>query len=173
VNVDNGLEEVKQGEPGELLIKGPTIMKGYYGNPEATAEQIRDGWLSTGDIVVQDKDDYFFLVDRKKDLVIAGGFNVYPREIDEVLFQHPKVLDAVAIGIPDAYRGETIKCYIVLKPGETATGEEIIAYCKGKLAAYKVPKLVEFRDEVPKTAIGKVLRKILREEEAAKLKAKA
>ncbi len=173
VDVENGLEEVKQGEPGELLIKGPTVMKGYYGNPEATAEQIKDGWLSTGDIVVQDEDDFFFLVDRKKDLVIAGGFNVYPREIDEVLFGHPKVLDAVAVGIPDAYRGETLKCYVVLKPGETATGDEIIAYCKTKLVAYKVPKLVEFRDEVPKTAIGKVLRKIFRDEEAAKLKSEA
>ncbi len=170
VDVENGVEDVKQGEPGELLIKGPTVMKGYYGNPEATAEQIKDGWLSTGDIVVRDEDDYLFLVDRKKDMIIAGGFNIYPREIDEVLFEHPKVLDAVAVGIPDAYRGETLKCYIVLKPGQTATTDEIIAYCKGKLAAYKVPRLVEFRDEVPKTAIGKVLRKILRDEEAAKLK---
>jgi len=170
VDVENGVEEVKKGEPGELLIKGPLVMKEYYGNPEATAEQLKDGWLSTGDIVVQDEDDYIFVVDRKKDMVIAGGFNIYPREIDEVLFEHPKVLDAVAVGIPDEYRGETLKCYVVLKPGATASGEEIIAYCKGKLAAYKVPKLVEFRDELPKTAVGKILRKILREEEAAKLK---
>jgi long-chain acyl-CoA synthetase len=170
VDVENGIEEVKRGEPGELLIKGPTVMKEYYGNPEATAEQLKDGWLSTGDVVVQDEDDYIFIVDRKKDMVIAGGFNIYPREIDEVLMQHPKVLDAVAVGIPDAYRGETLKCYIVVKPGETASGDEIIAHCKGKLAAYKVPKSVEFRDEIPKTAVGKILRKILREEEAAKLK---
>jgi len=172
VDVDNGVEEVKQGEPGELLIKSPLIMKEYYGNPEATAEQLKDGWLSTGDIVVRDEDDFIFIVDRKKDMVIAGGFNIYPREIDEVLYTHPKVLDAVAVGIPDEYRGETLKAYIVLKPGETATGDEIIAHCKGKLAAYKVPKSVEFRDEIPKTAVGKILRKILREEEAAKLKAK-
>jgi long-chain acyl-CoA synthetase len=173
VNVENGVEEVKKGEPGELLIKSPTVMKEYYGNPKATAEQIKDGWLSTGDIVVQDEDDYIFIVDRKKDMIIAGGFNIYPREIDEVLYQHPKVLDAVAVGIPDAYRGETLKAYIVLKPGETATGDEIISFCKEKLVAYKVPKLVEFRNEIPKTAIGKILRKILRDEEAAKLKAKA
>jgi len=173
VDVEQGVEEVKRGEPGELLIKAPIVMKGYYGNPEATAEQIKDGWISTGDIVVQDEDDYLFIVDRKKDLVIAGGFNIYPREIDEVLFKHPKVLDAVAVGIPDQYRGETLKCYVVLKPGETASSEEIIAYCKENLVAYKVPKLVEFRDEIPRTAIGKVLRKMFREEEEAKLKAKA
>ncbi len=173
VNVENGIEEVKQGEPGELLIKSPLIMKEYYGNPEATADQLKDGWLSTGDVVVRDEDDYIFIVDRKKDMVIAGGFNIYPREIDEVLFEHPKVLDAVAVGVPDAYRGETLKCYVVLKPGETANAEEIIAHCKGRLAAYKVPKAVEFRDALPKTAVGKVLRKILRDEEQAKIKAKA
>ncbi len=173
VDVENGVEEVKKGEPGELLIKSPCVMKEYYGNPEATAEQLKDGWLSTGDIVIRDEDDYIFIVDRKKDMLIAGGFNIYPREIDEVLFEHPKVLDAVAVGIPDAYRGETLKCYIVLKPGETADADEIIAHCKGKLAAYKIPKMVEFRDELPKTAVGKVLRKILRAEEEDKLKIKA
>ena len=149
VDVEQGLEEVKPGEPGELLIRSPLIMKEYYENPEETAGQIKDGWLSTGDIVVRDEDDYLFIVDRKKDMVIAGGFNIYPREIDEVLFQHPKVMDAVSVGIPDEYRGETLKAYIVLKSGETATGEDIIAFCKEKLAAYKVPKLVEFRDCTP------------------------
>jgi long-chain acyl-CoA synthetase len=171
VDVGNGAEDVKPGEPGELLIKSPLVMKEYYGNPEETAGQINGEWLSTGDIVVRDEDDYLFIVDRKKDLVIAGGFNVYPREIDEVLYQHPKVLDAVSVGIPDEYRGETIKAYIVLKPGETASGEDIVAFCKEKLAAYKVPKQVEFRDALPKSAIGKVLRKILRAEEEAKRKA--
>ena len=140
-------------------------------NPEETAGQIKDGWLSTGDIVVRDEDDYLFIVDRKKDMVIAGGFNIYPREIDEVLFEHPKVMDAVSVGIPDEYRGETLKAYIVLKSGETATGEDIIAFCKEKLAAYKVPKLVEFRDALPKSAVGKTLRKILRAEEEANRKA--
>lgn len=171
VDVEHGLEEVKPGEPGELLIRSPLIMKEYYGNPEETAGQIKDGWLSTGDIVVRDEDDYLFIVDRKKDMVIAGGFNIYPREIDEVLFQHPKVLDAVSVGIPDEYRGETLKAYIVLKSGETATGEDIMAFCKEKLAAYKVPKLVEFRESLPKSAVGKTLRKILRAEEEAKRKA--
>jgi long-chain acyl-CoA synthetase len=158
---------------GSINIKGPLVMKEYYGNPEATAEQLKDGWLSTGDVVVQDEDDYIFVVDRKKDMVIAGGFNIYPREIDEVLYQHPKVLDAVAVGISDEYRGETLKAYIVLKPGETATGDEIVSFCRERLAAYKVPKAVEFRESIPKTAVGKILRKILREEEERKLKVKA
>ncbi|MGO9557253.1 MAG: long-chain-fatty-acid--CoA ligase [Syntrophobacteraceae bacterium] len=170
VDVEQGLQAVKPGEPGELLIRSPLVMKEYYGNPEETAGQIKDGWLSTGDIVVRDEDDYIFIVDRKKDMVIAGGFNIYPREIDEVLFQHPKVLEAVSLGIPDVYRGETLKAYIVLQPGEAATGEDIIAFCKERLAAYKVPKLVEFRDTLPKSAIGKVLRKILRDEEDANRK---
>lgn len=168
VDVEQGVEDVKPGEPGELLIRSPLIMKEYWDNPEETAGQIQDGWLSTGDIVVRDEDDYLFIVDRKKDMVIAGGFNIYPREIDEVLFQHPKVLDAVSAGIPDEYRGETIKAYVVLKPGETAAEEDIIAFCKEKLATYKVPKSVEFRDTLPKSAVGKTLRKILRAEEEAK-----
>jgi long-chain acyl-CoA synthetase len=171
VDVDKGAKDVKPGEPGELLIRSPLVMKEYWDNPEETAGQIKDGWLSTGDIVVRDEDDYLFIVDRKKDMIIAGGFNIYPREIDEVLFQHPKVLDAVSVGIPDEYRGETVKAYIVLKPGETATDEDIVAFCKEKLAAYKVPKLVEFRDTLPKSAVGKTLRKILRAEEEAKSKA--
>jgi long-chain acyl-CoA synthetase len=170
VDVAEGVEDAKPGEPGELLIKSPLIMKEYFKNPEETAGQLKDGWLSTGDIVVRDEDDYLFIVDRKKDMVIAGGFNIYPREIDEVLFQHPKVLDAVSVGIPDEYRGETVKAYIVLKPGEMATGDDIIAFCKEKLATYKVPKLVEFRDALPKSAVGKTLRKILRAEEEAKRK---
>jgi long-chain acyl-CoA synthetase len=151
-------------------MKGPLIMKGYWNNPQETAGQLKDGWLYTGDIAVQDEDGYFFIVDRKKDMIIAGGFNVYPREIDEVLFQHPKVQEAVSVGIPDPYRGETVKAFIVLKSGEKATAEEIINFCKEKLAAYKVPKMVEFRDSLPKSAIGKVLRKVLRAEEEAKKK---
>ncbi len=168
VSVKDGVTDVKQGEPGEIIMKGPMIMQGYWNNPEETAGQLREGWLYTGDIAVQDEDDYFFIVDRKKDMIIAGGFNIYPREIDEVLFQHPKVQEGVAVGIADKYRGETVKAFIVLKPGETATAEEIIAFCREKLAAYKVPKLVEFRSSLPKSAIGKVLRKILREEEITK-----
>ncbi|MGZ3537184.1 MAG: AMP-binding protein, partial [Thermodesulfobacteriota bacterium] len=168
VSIKDGVTDVKRGEPGEIIMKGPLIMQGYWNNFEETAGQLKDGWLYTGDIAVQDEDDYFFIVDRKKDMIIAGGFNIYPREIDEVLYQHPKVQEAVAVGIADKYRGETVKAYIVLKAGETATPEEIIAFCREKLAAYKVPKLVEFRTSLPKSAIGKVLRKILREEETIK-----
>jgi long-chain acyl-CoA synthetase len=168
VDIQDGKEEVPQGQPGEIIMKGPLIMQGYWNNPEETAGQLRDGWLYTGDIAVRDEDGYIFIVDRKKDMVIAGGFNIYPREIDEVLFQHPKVADAVSVGIMDKYRGETLKAFVVLKAGEKATGEEIIAFCKGKLAAYKVPKLVEFRESLPKSAVGKVLRKVLREEEEKK-----
>jgi long-chain acyl-CoA synthetase len=166
VDLQEGIHDVPRGEPGEIIMKGPLIMQGYWNNPQETAGQLKNGWLYTGDIARQDEDDYFFIVDRKKDMIIAGGFNVYPREIDEVLFQHPKIQEAVSVGIADKYRGETVKVYIVLKPGETATAEEIIAFCREKLAAYKVPKLVEFRTSLHKSAIGKVLRKILREEEA-------
>ena len=172
VDVETGTEEVPIGEPGEIVMKGPLVMKGYWDDPEKTADQIRDGWLFTGDIAVRDEDDYFFIVDRKKDMIIAGGYNIYPREIDEVLYQHPKIMDAVAVGIKDEYRGETIKAFVVLKEGETATDKDIIDFCREKLAAYKAPKLVEFRTELPKSAVGKVLRKILREEEEARKKAK-
>lgn len=168
VDVQDGKEDVPPGTPGEIIMKGPLIMKGYWNNPQETAGQLKDGWLYTGDVAIQDEDGYFFIVDRKKDMIIAGGFNIYPREIDEVLFQHPKVQEAVAVGISDPYRGETVKAYIVLKPGEKATAEEIIAFCREKLAAYKVPKIIEFRDALPKSAVGKVLRKILRAEEEAK-----
>jgi long-chain acyl-CoA synthetase len=168
VDIEGGMEDVPKGQPGELIIRSPLIMKGYYNNPEETAGQIKDGWLLTGDIAVQDEDDYFAIVDRKKDMIIAGGYNIYPREIDEVLYQHPKIADAVAIGIADEYRGETVKAFVVLKAGETATAEEIINFCREKLAAYKSPKFVEFRQELPKSAVGKVLRKVLRDEEAAK-----
>jgi long-chain acyl-CoA synthetase len=129
-----------------------------------------DGWLHTGDIAQTDEDGYIFIVDRKKDMIIAGGFNIYPREIDEVLYQHPKVAEAVSVGVPDEYRGETVKAYIVLKEGEIATEKEIVDFCKTRLTGYKVPRLVEFRGSLPKSAVGKILRKILREEEAEKRK---
>ena len=170
VDVEGGVEDVSRGEPGEIIMKGPLIMKEYWNNPRETENQLKDGWLYTGDIATEDEDGYIFIVDRKKDMIIAGGFNIYPRDIDEVLYQHPKVLNGVAVGIPDEYRGETVKAYIVLKPGETATEEEIIDFCKGKLAAYKAPKLVEFRDSLPMSLVGKVLRKVLREEEEKKRK---
>jgi long-chain acyl-CoA synthetase len=165
VDVDEGKQEVPQGEPGEIIIKSPLIMQGYWNNPEETAGQLKNGWLYTGDIAVRDEDYYFFIVERKKDMIIAGGFNIYPREIDEVLYQHPKIKDAVTIGIPDEYRGETVKAFIVPKEGETLTEEEVFTFCKEKLAAYKRPKLVEFRKDLPKSVVGKILRKQLRAEE--------
>lgn len=170
VDLETGLHDVKEGEPGEILIKGPSIMQGYWNNPAETANQIKDGWLSTGDIGQMDEEGYIYIVDRKKDMIIAGGFNIYPREVDEVLYQHPKIAEAVSAGVPDAYRGETVKAFVVLKPGATATDKEIIDFCKTKLAPYKVPKLIEFRAELPKSAVGKILRKILRDEEIAKEK---
>ncbi|MCX7983257.1 MAG: long-chain fatty acid--CoA ligase [Syntrophales bacterium] len=168
VDVVDGKTEVPRGQPGELLIKGPSVMMGYWNNPEETAQVLKDGWLYTGDIVVQDEDGFIFIVDRKKDMIIAGGFNVYPREIDEVLYRHPKVKEAVTVGIPDPYRGETVKAFIVPKEGVELTAEEIIAFCKEKLAPYKVPKEVEFRSSLPQSAAGKILRKVLREEEMKK-----
>ncbi len=170
VDVENGVDDVKPGESGELLVKGPTVMKGYWNNPEETKNQLTDGWLHTGDIAQLDEDGYIFIVDRKKDMIIASGFNIYPREIEEVLYEHPKISEAVAIGIPHDYRGETVKIFVVLQPGAKATEQEIIDFCKEKMTAYKVPKIVEFRDAVPKSAVGKMLRKVLRDEEVAKLK---
>jgi len=168
VDIETGENEVPAGEAGELIVKGPQVMKGYWNRPDDTAETLRDGWLYTGDIAQMDEEGFFFLVDRKKDLVISGGFNIYPREIDEVLFEHPKIAEAVSVGLPDDYYGEIIKAYVVLHEEETATEEEIIEYCKEKLAKFKVPRIVEFRDELPKSAIGKVLRRSLLEEERRK-----
>ena len=161
------------GEAGELAIAGPQVMLGYWNRPEETAEVLRDGWLLTGDMAVMDEEGYFAIVDRKKDLIIAGGYNVYPREVEEVLFEHPKILEVAVSGVPDAYRGEIVKAFVVLRTGEQATTEEIREFAKARLAAYKVPRAVEFRDELPKTLIGKVLRRALVEEERAKAKAEA
>jgi long-chain acyl-CoA synthetase len=163
VDVDTGKEEQKIGTPGEIIVKGPQVMKGYYKKPEETAQVLKDGWLYTGDIGMFDEDGYLTIVDRKKDMIIAGGYNIYPREIDEILFQHPKILEACSIGVPDAYRGETVKAYVVVKPGETLTADEIIQFSREKLAAYKAPKMVEFIDALPKSAVGKVLRKEVKE----------
>ncbi|NYE57855.1 long-chain-fatty-acid--CoA ligase [Carboxydothermus ferrireducens] len=165
VDPENYERELPIGEIGELAVKGPQVMKGYWNMPEETARVLKDGWLYTGDIARMDEDGYFYIVDRKKDMIIASGYNIYPREVEEVLFEHPKIKEAVVVGVPDEYRGETVKAFVVLKDGETATAEEIIAFCKERLAAYKVPKKVEFREELPKTAVGKILRRQLREEE--------
>jgi len=168
VDLETGTRELPAGEAGEICIKGPQLMKGYYKKPEETANALRDGWLFTGDIGYLDEDGHLSMVDRKKDMIIAGGFNIYPKEIDEVLFAHPKVVEACAIGVPDPYRGETVKAFIVLKPGETLTAEEIIGYCKERLAAYKTPTHVEFLDALPKSAVGKILRRELRERDRKK-----
>ncbi len=170
MDLETGTKEQQVGQPGELVIKGPQVMKGYWNMPEETADTLKDGWLYTGDIAYMDEDGYVFIVDRKKDMIIAGGFNIYPRDIDEVLYEHPKIADAVSIGVPDEYRGETVKVFVVVKPGETLTEEEVIAHCEERLASYKVPHLVEFRDQLPKTMVGKVLRKELRAEELRKHK---
>jgi acyl-CoA synthetase (AMP-forming)/AMP-acid ligase II len=151
-------------------IKSPLVMQGYWNTPEEIRGQLKDGWLHTGDIAVWDEDDYLYIVDRKKDMIIAGGFNIYPREIDEVLFQHPQIQEAVCVGLADQYRGETVKAYVVLKEGATATPEEIVGFCKEHLAAYKVPKQEKFREALPKSAVGKILRKMLRDEEETKTK---
>ena len=166
VDAETGTQTLPPGEVGEIVIKGPQVMQGYWNRPDETAQTIRNGWLHTGDLGKMDEEGYFYILDRKKDLILSGGYNVYPREIDEVLFAHPKVHEAVAVGIPDAYRGETIKAYIVLKEGQTATPEEIIAYCRAHLAAYKAPRAVEFRAALPKTMVGKVLRRALRDDRA-------
>jgi long-chain acyl-CoA synthetase len=158
-------------EPGELVIRGPQVMKGYWNMPGETTEVLRDGWLHTGDVARMDEDGYFYIVDRKKDMISASGYNVYPREIEEILFEHEEVAEAVAIGVPDEYRGETVKAFVVKRPGSGVTEEEILAFCKERLAPYKTPKAVEFRDELPKSAVGKLLRRVLADEERAKAEA--
>lgn len=170
VDLEDGVTDMPVGERGELIVRGPQIMLGYKGKPEETANTLKDGWIYTGDIATMDEDGYFYIVDRKKDMIISGGFNVYPRDIDEVYYEHPKVQEACSIGIPDAKRGECAKLFLVLREGETATQEEMIEYGRTKLAVYKLPVEVEFRKELPKTNVGKILRKTLKAEEMAKRK---
>ncbi len=165
VDQNNGESDVPVGGTGEILIKGPQVMKGYWNRPEETRAALRGGWFYTGDIGRMDEDGYVFIVDRKKDMIITGGFNVYPRDVEEVLYEHPKVLEAGVIGVPDERSGERVKAFVVLKEGQTATPEEIIAFCKTKLTPYKVPKWVELRPELPKNNVGKLLRRVLREGE--------
>ncbi len=170
VRLDAENTDVPVGETGELLVKGPQVMKGYWNKPEETAKTLTDGWLHTGDIAKMDEEGYFYIVDRKKDMIISGGYNVYPRDIEEVFYEHSKILEASAIGIPHPTRGEAIKVFAVLKEGESATQEELIEYCKERLANYKLPTDIEFRDELPKSNVGKILKKDLREEEMEKRK---
>ena len=171
VDVESGETEMPVGESGELVIKGPQIMKGYLNMPEETAGALKGGWLHTGDVAKMDEDGYFYIVDRKKDMIVASGYNVYPREVEEVLFEHPDVAEAVAIGIPDEYRGETVKAFVVKSSDARTTEEEVLAFCKERLAAYKAPKAVEFREDLPKSTVGKLLRRVLVDEERAKMNA--
>ena len=157
----DGTTNLGPDETGEIVLRSPTLMLGYYNQPEATAEALRDGWLYTGDVGHMDADGYFYITDRKKELIIVGGFNVFPREVDEVLAQHPAVLEAAVIGVPDDRLGERVKAVVVLREGESATAEEIIAFCRERLVAYKAPAEVEFRTSLPKSMIGKVLRREL------------
>jgi len=168
VDLETGTKDLPLGEVGELVLRSPSVMKEYWNMPEETQIALREGWLYTGDIAKMDENGYFYIVDRKKDMIIASGFNIYPREVEDVLYEHPKIQEAAVAGIPDPKRGETVKAWVVLKPGETATVDEIRDFCKDKLAKYKIPYYVEFRDELPKTMVGKVLRRKLAEEEAAK-----
>ncbi|MED1204061.1 long-chain-fatty-acid--CoA ligase [Heyndrickxia acidicola] len=167
VDVATGTREMPFGETGELIISGPQIMKGYWNMPDETAHTLKDGWLYTGDLAKMDEEGYVYILDRKKDMIIASGYNIYPRDIEEVLYHHPKIQEAAVIGVPDAYRGETVKAIIVQKANTNLTKEEVKEYCAKNLSAYKVPKIIEFRSELPKTNVGKILRRALREEEKA------
>ncbi len=163
--VDESGNPLPQGETGEIQVKGPQVMKGYYNRPEATAETIKDGWLCTGDIGLMHPDGYFQIVDRKKDMILVSGFNVYPNEIEDVLITHPKVLECAAIGVSDEKSGEVVKVFVV-KKDNSLTEKEVIAHCRENLTGYKIPKAVEFRKELPKTNVGKILRRKLKEEQA-------
>lgn len=168
MNVENKVvnelgEEVPVGEVGELIVRGPNVMKGYYKMPEETAAAIRDGWLYTGDLAKEDEEGYFYIVDRKKDMVIVGGYNVYPREVEEVLYDHPDVVEAAVLGVPDPNFGEAVKCYVVSRNPEL-TSEELLDYCCAHLAKYKVPSSIEFLEELPKNTTGKILRRALKDQ---------
>lgn len=172
ISLDDEITPLKAGDVGELVIKGPQVMKGYHNMPTETANTLREGWLYTGDIAKMDEDGYFYIVDRKKEVIKPGGFQVWPREVEEVISSYPKVLEVGVAGVMDPYRGETVKAWVVLKPGETATEEEIREYCKKNMAAFKVPTEVEFRTELPKTTVGKVLRRELVREHMEKVSTK-
>jgi long-chain acyl-CoA synthetase len=161
IDLDDERTVLPQGEVGELVIKGPQVMKGYHNMPTETMNTLREGWLYTGDIAYMDEDGYFYIVDRKKELIKPGGFQVWPREVEEVIQDNPKVREVGVAGIPDAKSGEAVKAWVVVKEGETLTEDEVRAWCKERLAGYKVPKQVEFMDELPKTTVGKILRREL------------
>ncbi len=166
VDAETGWRDLPSGEVGELAVQGPQVMSGYWQRPEESALVLRDGWLFTGDLAKMDENGYFYIIDRKKDLIIDRGFKIYPREVEEVLFQHPQVQEVVAYGVPDSYRGELVKVAVVLRSDAQLSAEDIIEYCRPRLAEYKLPQIVEFRSELPKSMVGKVLRRLLREAEA-------
>jgi long-chain acyl-CoA synthetase len=172
VDVETGMLELPPGEPGELILRGPQVFAGYWQMPEETRNALRElngeTWLYTGDICRMDEDGYVYVTDRKKDMIIAGGFNIYPRDVEEALYLHPAVQEAVVAGVPDAYRGENVKAFVVRKAGQSVTAEQLEAHCREHLAAFKVPRLYEFRDSLPKSAVGKVLRRVLQDEERKK-----
>ena len=168
---DDGLEEMPQGEIGELALRGPQIMKGYWNRPLETKEAFREGWFYTGDLAYMDERGYFYIVDRKKDVINAAGFKVWPREVEEILYQHPSIRVAAVLGVPDEYRGETVRAVVCLKEGhsyesEDVARQDILAHCQAHLANYKIPRIVDFRDELPVSAAGKVLRRVMRDEAA-------
>jgi long-chain acyl-CoA synthetase len=165
IETDNRFEDAPIGTIGELLIKGPQLMKGYWNKPEETNAALRDGWLHTGDIGYMDEEGYFYIVDRKKDMIIASGFNIYPREIEEVIYQMPEIKEVMVIGVPDDYRGETVKAFIALRYNQVVTEQDILTFCRANLATYKVPETIEFRDELPKSSVGKLLKRELRDQE--------
>ena len=162
MDIETGEREMPAGEAGEILIRGPQVMRGYYKKPEETAQVLRDGWLYTGDIGLFDDDGHLSVIDRKKDLIISSGFNVYPNEVDDIIFANPKVQEACTVGIPDAYRGETVVAYVVPYPGVEVTEKELIQYCRENLAAYKAPRKIFFIEELPKSGVGKILRRDLK-----------
>ena len=168
VDIDDSTKELKQGEIGEIAIKAPQLMQGYWNRPAETAELLRDGWLYTGDIGYLDEDGFLFLTSRKKDLIKCGGFQVWPREVEEILMMHPAIAEVCVAGIPDPRRGEEVKSWVVLKEEHRATEEELHNFCREKLTGYKVPRFFEFRADLPKTLVGKVLRRILQDEEKTK-----
>jgi long-chain acyl-CoA synthetase len=163
--VDEQGDDAEEGDPGEIVVRGPNVFRGYWHDDAATAEAMRDGWFHTGDVAYEDEDGYLFLVDRKKDLIIVSGFNVYPREVEDALYRNPKIAEAAVVGVPHPYTGEAVKAVVVLKPGVSATEEEIIDFCKRSIARFKCPQVVEFVDQLPHTDTGKVLRRRLRDDE--------
>ncbi|PKL45588.1 MAG: long-chain fatty acid--CoA ligase [Candidatus Riflebacteria bacterium HGW-Riflebacteria-1] len=167
VDVEYGTREMPDGEHGEIVIRGPQVMKGYYQQPGQTDMVLRDGWIYTGDIGYRDVEGYFYVTDRKKDLIISGGYNIYPREVEEILFKYPKIKEAVVVGMQHPTRGETPKAFVVPVEGETIDRKDIIDFCRKNMANYKVPRDIEFRDNLPKSAVGKVLRRLLRDETRA------